>query len=160
MSKAGKNRSHNGHRSNGGKTRTRGRIMGVGDELKREGRQTEPCGRPRDLTDPVKSFVLKHPEAAEGLLRFLARIRDELEHGEPGVARATKMLRWALEQAYMGTESYQAAFKLYTLWQLGHVGQPDEPLTLINQAIERSLANADRAGLGESARRMIQGDLS
>jgi hypothetical protein len=61
-----------------------------------------------------------------------------------------------IESAYLHTDAHRAALKLYLLSLTGRLKPEDEPLQLINNAIERGLAQLELTGktrAGKKSRR-------
>src|SRR2546423_14377914 len=82
--------------------------------------------------------VLCQDEAAVELLaRLLCTIRKEIENGPEGAIQASKMLLNGIELMYLHTKAHKAALKLYVLSLENNLKPQDEPLNLINGAIER-----------------------
>jgi hypothetical protein len=54
----------------------------------------------------------------------------------------------SIEAAYLHTSAHKAALKLYLLLLTGHLKPEDEPLQLINGAIERGAAQIKLEGKG------------
>ena len=81
--------------------------------------------------------LCKDTAAVELLARLLFIIRKELNSGAKGVGRADKILSNGIEVMYLYTNAHKAAIELYVLSLSGELKPPDEPLNLINAAIER-----------------------
>lgn len=82
--------------------------------------------------------LCKDTAAVELLARLLFTIRKEINSGSAGVKRASEILSNGIEVLYLYTEAHKAAIKLYVLSLEGTLKPQDEPLNLINAAIERS----------------------
>ena len=76
--------------------------------------------------------------AIEVLTRLLFTIRKAIDSGPEGARQASKTLLDGIEFIYLHTKAHQAALKLYVLSLEGNLKPPEEPLNLINGAIERS----------------------
>ena len=82
--------------------------------------------------------VLCQDEAAVELLaRLLFTIRKGIDSGPEGAMQASKTLLNGIELIYLHTKAHKAALKLYVLSLEGNLKPEDEPLNLINGAIER-----------------------
>lgn len=81
--------------------------------------------------------LCKDAAAVECLARLLFVIKREINSGNEGVRRASKILTSGIELMYLYTDAHRAATKLYVLSLDGTLKPQDEPLNLINAAIER-----------------------
>lgn len=88
----------------------------------------------RAILEPA---LCQDPAAVETLARLLFALKKAIEGGPDGAKSAIKTLSDGIEFIYPYTKAHQAAFKLYTLSLEGNLKPPDEPLNLINAAIER-----------------------
>jgi hypothetical protein len=75
--------------------------------------------------------------AVELLARLLFAIRREIESGPEGAMQASRTLLNGIEIMYLHTKAHKAALKLYVLSLEGDLKPEDEPLNLINAALER-----------------------
>ncbi|HEX8922692.1 MAG TPA: hypothetical protein VF766_14550 [Pyrinomonadaceae bacterium] len=75
--------------------------------------------------------------AVECLARLLFTIKRAIDSGPEGAMQASKMLLDGIESIYLHTNAHKAAVKLYVLSLEGHLKPQDEPLNLINAALER-----------------------
>ena len=75
--------------------------------------------------------------AVECLARLLFTIRKAIDSGPEGAIQASETLLSGIESIYLHTKVHKAALKLYVLSLEGHLKPQDEPLNLINGAIER-----------------------
>ncbi len=75
--------------------------------------------------------------AMECLARLLFRIKRAIDSGPEGVMQASQTLLNGIELMYLHTKAHKAALKLYVLSLEGNLKPGDEPLNLINGAIER-----------------------
>ena len=75
--------------------------------------------------------------AIEGLARLLFTIKRAIDSGPEGAMQASKMLLDGIESIYLHTNAHKAAVKLYVLSLEGNLKPQDEPLNLINAALER-----------------------
>ncbi|MFL6281913.1 MAG: hypothetical protein ACJ74Q_01950 [Pyrinomonadaceae bacterium] len=81
--------------------------------------------------------LCKDAAAVECLARLLFVIRKEINNGSEGVKRASQILSKGIEVSYLYTNTHKAALELYVLSLEGELKPEDEPLNLINAAIER-----------------------
>jgi hypothetical protein len=81
--------------------------------------------------------LCKDTAAVECLARLLFIIKKEINSGSAGVRRANKILSNGIDVMYLYTDSHKAALELYRLFLSGDLKPQDEPLNLINAAIER-----------------------
>lgn len=75
--------------------------------------------------------------AVESLARLLFIIKKEINSGPEGVIKASEILSKGIDVIYLYTNAHKAALKLYVLSLEGGLKPQDEPLNLINAAIER-----------------------
>lgn len=75
--------------------------------------------------------------AMECLARLLFRIKRAIDSVPEGVMQASQTLLNGIELMYLHTKAHKAALKLYVLSLEGNLKPGDEPLNLINGAIER-----------------------
>lgn len=85
--------------------------------------------------------LCKDADAVECLARLLFFIKKEINNGREGVERASKILSRGIEVSYLYTNAHKAALEFYVLSLEGELKPQDEPLNLINAAIERSRHN-------------------
>ncbi len=75
--------------------------------------------------------------AIECLARLLFRIKGAIDTGPEGANQASKTLLDGIETLYLHTNAHKVAVKLYVLSLEGNLKPQDEPLNLINAALER-----------------------
>lgn len=75
--------------------------------------------------------------AVESLARLLFIINKKINSGDEGVILASQILSKGIEVIYLYTNAHKAALELYVLSLEGKLKPQDEPLNLINAAIER-----------------------
>jgi hypothetical protein len=80
--------------------------------------------------------------AIEGLARLLFRIKRAIDSGPEGAMQASRALLDGIELLYLHTDSHKAAVRLYVLSLEGNLKPQDEPLNLINAALERGRSRA------------------
>jgi hypothetical protein len=81
--------------------------------------------------------LCKDPAAVDSLARLLFILKKEINSGPEGVLRASKILSSGIDVMYLYTKTHKAALELYVLSLRGELKPQDEPLNLINGAIER-----------------------
>ena len=92
------------------------------------------------LIDEQTWTAINDPDTAEQIARGLFTLKTTIERGPAGVKAARASILAEIEAAYLHTNAHRAALKLYLLSLTGQVHPKDEPLQLINGAIERGLA--------------------
>jgi hypothetical protein len=80
--------------------------------------------------------------AVECLARLLFRIKRAIDSGPEGAMRASRALLDGIELLYLYTTPHKAAVRLYVLSLEGNLQPHDEPLNLINAALERGKSRA------------------
>lgn len=75
--------------------------------------------------------------AIECLARLLFRIKRAIDSGPEGAMQASGALLDSIELLYHYTNAHKAAVRLYVLSLEGNLKPQDEPLNLINAALER-----------------------
>ena len=81
--------------------------------------------------------------AAESLTHLLFRIKQAVESGPDGAQRASAALLVGIRSLYLHTAAHEAAVELYLLSLTGDLMPQDEPLQLLNAAIERGKARVE-----------------
>ena len=89
------------------------------------------------LIDEETWQAIDDPRTAEYIARGLFVIKEAIESGPEGAGEASEVILANIEAAYLHTEAHRAALKLYLLSLTGRLRPEDEPLQLINGAIER-----------------------
>lgn len=97
------------------------------------------------LIDEETWQAINDPETAELIARRLFVIRKAIESGPEGAREASEAILANIESAYLHTEAHRAALRLYLLSLMGQLKPEDEPLQLINRAIERGAAHVELA---------------
>jgi hypothetical protein len=75
--------------------------------------------------------------AVELLASLLFALRKAIDSGPEGARQASKALLNGIESIYLHTKAHKAALRLYVLSLEGNLKPQDEPLNLINMALER-----------------------
>ena len=90
----------------------------------------------------LKPALCQDAVAVECLARLLFRIKRAIDSGPEGAMQASRALRDSIESLYLYTDAHRAAIKLYVLSLEGNLKPQDEPLNLINAALERGSSRA------------------
>jgi hypothetical protein len=85
------------------------------------------------------------PSGAGTLAHLLFIIKEAIESGPDGVKRAVSTLSYGLRLVYLYTDEHKLALRLYLQCLTGHLSPQDEPLTLLDSAIERGAADVEQA---------------
>ena len=81
--------------------------------------------------------LCKDSAAVEILARLLLTLKKAIDSGPEGAVRASRTRLGGVEFIYLYTDAHKAALKLYVLSLEGNLKPEDEPLHLINAAVER-----------------------
>jgi hypothetical protein len=106
------------------------------------------CSCARRLVDDKTWEAILEPSlcqdsaAVELLARLLFTLKKSIDSGPEGALRASQTLLSGIELIYLYTDAHKAALKLYVLSLEGTLKPQDEPLQLINGAIERGTGHA------------------
>ena len=95
-----------------------------------------------DWTAILEPVLCQDAEAVECLARLLFMIKRVINSGPEGAMQASRMLLDGIELIYLHTNAHKAAVKLYVLSLEGGLKPQDEPLNLINAALERGRRRA------------------
>lgn len=90
-----------------------------------------------DLAADIASILKGDSYSPEALGHLLIQLSHAIESGLEGINRASNTLAAAVELIYPHSDAHAAAVKLYQLSLEGRLKVEDEPVTLINAAIER-----------------------
>lgn len=101
----------------------------------------------------LEPALCKDPSAAQSLAHLLFTIQEAINSGPEGVKRASDTLLDGIRLVYLYTDAHKAALKLYVLSLTGHLKPQNEPLILINEAIERGVVEIERAITVEGKRK-------
>jgi hypothetical protein len=85
----------------------------------------------------LEPSLCKDSAGIEALARLLFTLKKAIDSGPEGAMRASQTLLNGIELIYLYTNAHKAALKLYVLSLEGDLKPEDEPLQLINSAIER-----------------------
>jgi hypothetical protein len=90
-----------------------------------------------DWTAILEPALCQDAAAVECLARLLFRIKRAIDSGPEGAAEASRALLSSIALLYPYTDAHKAALRLYVLSLEGNLKPHDEPLNLINAALER-----------------------
>lgn len=93
----------------------------------------------------LESAFRKNSVGTTPLVHLLFDLKEAIESGPDGVRQAVNTLSDGIRLVYLYTDEHKFALRLYTLYLTGHLNPKDEPLTLLNGAIERGIADIRRA---------------
>jgi hypothetical protein len=85
----------------------------------------------------LEPTLCQDPAAVECLARLLFTIKRAIDSGPEGAMQASRTLLDGIGLIYLHTNAHKAAVKLYVLSLEGTLKPQDEPLNLINAALER-----------------------
>jgi hypothetical protein len=101
------------------------------------------------LIDEETWQAIDDPKTAEYIARRLFVIKEAIDSGPDGAREASEAILVNIETAYLHTGAHRAAVRLYLLSLTGQLKPEDEPLQLINGAIERGVRRVEVAGKGK-----------
>jgi hypothetical protein len=101
-----------------------------------------PLADKEDWVAILEPAICQDVASVEGLARLLFTIKRAIDSGPEGAMQASRMLLEGIELIYLHTKAYKAAVKLYVLSLEGNLKPQDEPLNLINAALERGRSRA------------------
>jgi hypothetical protein len=90
----------------------------------------------------LEPALCKDPAAVECLARLLFTIKKAIDSGAEGVRQASQTLSHGIELIYPYTNAHKSALELYVLSLEGNLKPQDEPLNLVNAALERGRKGA------------------
>lgn len=85
----------------------------------------------------LEPALCKDSAGIEALARLFFTLKRAIDSGPEGAMQASQTLLNGIESMYLHTKAHKAALKLYVLSLEGNLKPQDEPLQLINGAIER-----------------------
>jgi hypothetical protein len=97
------------------------------------------------LIDEQTWQAIDDPKTAEYIARALFVLKGNIDSGPDGAREASEAILANIEAAYLHTDAHRAAVKLYLLSLTGQLKPEDEPLQLINGAIERGVRQVNLA---------------
>jgi hypothetical protein len=92
-----------------------------------------------ELAGDIASILRGDEHSPEALAHLLITFREAIEDGLEGINRTRETLAAAAELTFTHSRAHDAALRLYLLSQEGQLKVEDEPVRLINAAIERSV---------------------
>lgn len=92
------------------------------------------------LIDEQTWRAVHDPKTADFIAQGLFILKEAIDSGPEGVEEASAASLANIESAYLHTDSHRAEIRLYRLSLTGQLKPEDEPLRLINGAIERGTA--------------------
>jgi hypothetical protein len=101
----------------------------------------------------IETILGGDPCAPDALAGLFVELRQAIESGLAGINRTRETLAMGVELAYLHTRAHGAAVRLYHLSQEGQLLVQDEPLTLLDAAIERTAARTDAGSRATHPRR-------
>lgn len=90
----------------------------------------------------LEPALCKDTAGVEALARLLFTLKRAIDSGPEGAMRASQTLLNGIELVYLHTDAHKAALRLYVLSLEGNLPPQDEPLQLINAAIDRGVTAA------------------
>lgn len=96
-----------------------------------------PLADGEDWAAILEPALCQDAAAIECLARLLFRVKRAIDSGPEGAMQASRALLDSIELLYLYTNTHKAAVKLYVLSLEGKLQPQDEPLNLINAALER-----------------------
>jgi hypothetical protein len=96
-----------------------------------------PLAGEEDWAAILETTLCQDAAAVECLARLLFRVKRAIDGGPEGATQASAALLASIELLYLYTNAHKAAVKLYVLSLEGNLKPQDEPLNLINAALER-----------------------
>ncbi|HLL16046.1 MAG TPA: hypothetical protein VK388_13365 [Pyrinomonadaceae bacterium] len=103
------------------------------------------------LASNIGYILDNDPDAPDILASLFVELRQAIDGGLQEISRARNTLMAAVEIAYLHSDSHLAALRLYRLAQEGQLKVEDEPVRLINSAIERN-TTGKRGGMPKRVR--------
>ena len=92
-----------------------------------------------------EEMIEKSPRTAENLARVLLLLLEAIESGPEGIVQVSNSLKDGIEWAYLYTDAYRTAFRLFLLYIEGRLDVPDQPDRLISEAVARGIETARRS---------------
>jgi hypothetical protein len=102
-----------------------------------ESQPVAPLADEEDWAAILEPALCQDAAAIECLARLLFKIKRAIDSGPEGAMQASRALLDSIESLYLHTNAHKAAIKLYVLSLEGNLKPQDEPLNLINAALER-----------------------
>ena len=105
------------------------------------------------LIDEQTWQAINDPKTADLIARGLFIFKGAIDSGHEGAREASDAILADIEAAYLHTDAHRAAVRLYLLSLTGQLKPEDEPLQLINGAIERGVARIEVARKGRAKKK-------
>ena len=105
------------------------------------------------LAAKIETILGGGPHAPDVLASLFVELRQAIESGLRGINRTRETLAMGVELAYLHTRAHASAVRLYHLSQEGQLTVKDEPLTLLDAAIERAAARSSADSSAAKSRR-------
>ena len=118
---------------------------------------SEPLTYDDDWLPFLEAAPCNDSAAANNLIFLLYNLYESNSRGAEGVKQVNEALLEGIRLAYLYTEEHKAAFELYMLSLTGHLKPQDEPLQLINAAIEHGRTEIERASVREARKSRKRG---
>lgn len=96
-----------------------------------------PLADEEDWAAILEPSLCQDAATVECLARLLYTIKRAIDSGPEGAMQASRTLLKGIELIYLYTNAHKAAVKLYVLSLEGNLKPQEEPLNLINAALER-----------------------
>lgn len=114
-------------------------------------RKVSQLNNPHDLLIDEETWqAIGDPATADSIAYRLFALKEAIDSGTDGAKEASAAVLAEIEAAYLHTDAHGAALRLYLLSLTGRLKPEDEPVRLINGAIERGAAAADAARGGRA----------
>jgi len=95
-----------------------------------------------ELAFDIASILKGDAHSPEALSHLFIIFREAIAGGLEGINRTSDTLAAAIEMTFAHSRAHAAALRLYLLSQEGRLKVEDEPVRLINAAIERRTPSA------------------
>jgi hypothetical protein len=97
----------------------------------------------KDWAAILEPALCQDAAAIECLARLLFRVQRAIDSGPEEAMQASRALLDSIALLYLHTDAHKAAVKLYVLSLEGKLKPQDEPLNLINAALERGRSRVE-----------------
>lgn len=92
------------------------------------------------LIDERTWQAISDSSTADSIARALFILKEAIDSSPDGAREASEAILANIESAYLYTDAHRTALRLYMLSLTGQLKPEDEPVRLINGAIERGTA--------------------
>lgn len=93
-----------------------------------------------ELAEDIASILKGDADSPDALAQLFVVLRDAVAGGLEGINRTRETLAAAVELAFTHSRAHAAALRLYMLSQEGRLRVEDEPVRLLDAAVERNTA--------------------